>query len=79
MYMKAIQISFDENLLKRLDADAEVRRDGRSAVLRRAALAYLRRKRTAQIADAYRRGYGESGGLGSEFEGWETEGEWPET
>ena len=38
--MKAIQVMFDETLLKRLDADAEVRKVGRSAVLRRAA-AYL--------------------------------------
>jgi metal-responsive CopG/Arc/MetJ family transcriptional regulator len=78
MYMKAIQVSFDENLLRQLDSDEEVRRDGRSAVLRRAAAAYLRRKRSSQIADAYRRGYGDSGGLGSEFEGWEKEGKWPE-
>jgi metal-responsive CopG/Arc/MetJ family transcriptional regulator len=79
VYMKAIQVSFDEELLHRLDADQEVRRDGRSAVLRRAAAAYLRRKRRAQIADAYRRGYGEPGDAGSEFEGWEDEGVWPQT
>jgi metal-responsive CopG/Arc/MetJ family transcriptional regulator len=79
MYMKAIQVSFDEELLRRLDADQEVRRDGRSAVLRRAAAVYLRRKRRAQIADAYRRGYGEQGDPGSEFEGWEHEGVWPKT
>jgi metal-responsive CopG/Arc/MetJ family transcriptional regulator len=78
MYMKAIQITFDEALLEKLDSDEEVRRDGRSAVLRRAAAAYLKRKRSARIAEAYRRGYGESGGLGSEFEGWEREGVWPD-
>jgi metal-responsive CopG/Arc/MetJ family transcriptional regulator len=78
MYMKAIQVSFDETLLEKLDADEEVIKDGRSAVLRRAAAAYLKRKRSARIAEAYRRGYGESGGLGSEFEGWENQGTWPE-
>ncbi len=77
MYMKAIQITFDEALLEKLDSDEEVRRDGRSAVLRRAAAAYLKRKRSARIAEAYRRGYG-AGGLGSEFEGWEKEGVWPD-
>jgi metal-responsive CopG/Arc/MetJ family transcriptional regulator len=77
MYMKAIQVSFDEALLRRLDADAEVRKDGRSAVLRRAALAYLRRKRSVEIAESYRKGY-ETSGLGPEFEGWEGQGEWPE-
>ena len=79
MYMKAIQVSFDEELLRRLDADQEVRRDGRSAVLRRAAADYLRRKRRSQIAQAYQRGYGEPGDPASEFEGWEDEGVWPQT
>lgn len=69
---------FDETLLKRLDADAEVRKVGRSAVLRRAAAEYLRRSRARRIAEAYRRAYGASGGLGDEFAGWEQEGSWPE-
>ena len=76
--MKAIQITLDEGLLARLDADAEVRRDGRSAVLRRAADEYLRRRRRRAIADQYSKAYGEMGGLGREFEGWETELSWPE-
>ena len=41
--MKAMQMTIDEQLLARLDADDEVRRDGRSAVIRRAIDAYLRR------------------------------------
>jgi metal-responsive CopG/Arc/MetJ family transcriptional regulator len=75
--MKAIQVSFDEALLRQLDADEEVRRDGRSAVLRRATVAYLRRKRAAEIGESYRKGYA-TPGLGPEFEGWEGQGEWPE-
>ena len=51
--MKAIQITLDEALLARLDASAEVRRDGRSAVLRRAAEEYLKRRRRRAIADQY--------------------------
>lgn len=73
--MKAIQITVDDRLLAELDADAEVKRDGRSAVLRRAAVAYLRRKRRAAIAEEYRRGYGRGT---RELDGWADEGSWPE-
>lgn len=75
--MKAIQVTLDEDLLARLDRDDEVRRDGRSAVLRRAADLYLRQRRAGAIASAYRQAYGGSTGLGNEWEGWETEGVWP--
>lgn len=77
MYMKSIQVTFDDRLLARLDRDKEVRRDGRSAVLRRAAAEYLRRTRRAEIADAYRRAYGKGGDLGDEFAGWASQGSWP--
>ena len=76
--MKAIQITLDEALLARLDADEEVRREGRSAVLRRAADEYLRRRRKRAIANQYARAYGASPALGMEFSGWEDEGVWPE-
>ena len=76
--MKPIQLLIDEPLLRRLDADEEVKRDGRSAVLRRAASEYLQRRRARRITEAYRKGYGGGLGLGNEFAGWETEGSWPE-
>jgi metal-responsive CopG/Arc/MetJ family transcriptional regulator len=76
--MKRIQVMFDETLLKRFDADAEVRKVGRSAVLQRAAAEYLRRSRERGIAEAYRRAYRDPGGLGDEFTGWEQQGSWPE-
>ena len=72
--MKSVRVLIDEPLLRRLDADAEVKRVGRSAVLRRAAAAYLKRSARLRIAEAYRRGYSEGGGLGSEWAGWESEG-----
>jgi len=75
--MKPIQVLFDEPLLRRLDSDGEVRKFGRSAVLRRAATEYLKRSRAKRIAETYRRAYQEGGGLGSEFAGWENEGAWP--
>jgi len=75
--MKTIQITVDEKLLARLDADEETRRDGRSAVFRRAAAEYLRHRKRASIATGYRSGYGKKAGLGAEFQGWEDEGSWP--
>jgi len=75
--MKAIQITFDEALLRDLDSLEEVRRDGRSAVLRRAAAEYLRLRTRQEIADRYRTAYGGRSGLGREFAGWEDEGQWP--
>lgn len=74
--MKAVQVTLDEKLLAELDADPEVKRDGRSAVLRRATAEYLRRKQRASIADAYRRGY--RAGAGRELEAWADEGVWPD-
>ena len=70
---------FDEDLLRRLDSDEEVKERGRSAVLRRAAALYLRRSRERRIAEAYKRAYRPPDGLGDEFRGWEDEGSWPES
>jgi metal-responsive CopG/Arc/MetJ family transcriptional regulator len=75
--MKPIHVLIDEPLLRRLDADAEVKRLGRSEVLRRAASEYLRRSRSRRIAEEYRRAYGGGTGLGEEWSGWEDEGSWP--
>ncbi len=75
--MKAVQVLFDEALLARLDADAEVRANGRSAVLRRAASEYLRRRRARGTAEAYRRAYGASrDGIDGEYADWSGEGAW---
>jgi metal-responsive CopG/Arc/MetJ family transcriptional regulator len=76
--MKAIQVMLDEDLLERLDSNEEVQRDGRSAVLRRAATEYLERRRKEAVAAQYRKAYSEAGGLGEEFEGWEDQGAWPD-
>lgn len=58
MAAKPVQISLDEDLLARLDADPEVRRHGRSAFVRAAIERYLAAKRRrdidAQLAKGYR-------------------------
>jgi hypothetical protein len=76
--MKTIQILFDERLLQALDADEEVRKHGRSAVLRRAAADYLRRSRSRKIAAQYRQAYSGQAQVSEELEGWTAEGVWPE-
>ena len=74
--MKTIQITMDEELLSKLDADEETRADGRSAVLRRAVAEYLKRRRNRTIASAYQKAYAKNKGL-SELKDWESEGIWP--
>jgi predicted transcriptional regulator len=53
--MKAIPMTIDDPLLKPLDQDKDVRRDGRSAVIRRALFDDLRRERCEEISAAYAR------------------------
>ncbi len=76
--MKPVQVMFDETLLGRLDEEQEVKKLGRSAVLRRLVAEYLEHRREAAIDAQYRKGYADAGGLGSEFDGWEDEAAWPE-
>ena len=75
--MKAVQVMLDERLLAELDATEEVRQEGRSAVLRRALAAYLRRRRRDSIADDYAKAYRDDDSLGTEWAGWEEQGVWP--
>jgi metal-responsive CopG/Arc/MetJ family transcriptional regulator len=76
--MKAIQITLDDKLLTRLDADPEVKRLGRSAVFRQAVEAYLTRRKKRAITEAYRKAYGAALDPGVELEAWTAEGAWPE-
>ena len=75
--MKAIQVSFDEKLLDRLDADPEVKKVGRSEVMRRAVASYLRRRRSDAIREGYLRAYGNRPGADDDLTGWSGEGAWP--
>jgi metal-responsive CopG/Arc/MetJ family transcriptional regulator len=76
--MKPVQILMDEELLDQMDADAEVERQGRSAVIRRLVARFLEKKREAAIDSQYRSGYTEAASVAEELEGWGEEGAWPD-
>ena len=75
--MKAIQVTFDEELLEQLDERPEVREQGRSRILREMTAAYLAEKRSEDIAREYRDGYTKYPQTDEEIE-WAGHGVWPE-
>ena len=58
MTAKAVQVSLELELLRRIDDDAETREKGRSAFIRSAVEMYLRAKERRSIDDAVTRAYG---------------------
>lgn len=66
-YINAIPVSLCEKLLAALDFWEEVKKQGRSAILRGTFRHYLRHRSRAAISDQCRRGYVGDGGLGEEF------------
>lgn len=76
LYMRAIQITVDEHLLKILDSNVEAKRDGRSAVIRRALTEYLAKRRSADIDQRIRRGYRKAP-VDPELKSWAEEAVWP--
>ncbi|HSN54841.1 MAG TPA: hypothetical protein VLT32_09215 [Candidatus Sulfomarinibacteraceae bacterium] len=75
--MKPVQILMDEELLAGLDGDEEVRRSGRSKVLRGLVAAYLESRREARLDEQYRQGYGDALQVSEELDGWDEEGSRP--
>lgn len=75
--MKPVQVILDEELLERLDATPEVKKYGRSAVLRQAAEEYLHRRDSREIAERYAAAYGQASDIGEELAGWEDQGKRP--
>ena len=76
--MKPVQVLFDDDLLCELDADAEVKKLGRSKVLRALAAEYLEQRRQAAIDSQYAAGYGGDSRVNEEFAEWDAEGSWPD-
>jgi len=70
--MKAIKVTFDEELLERLDRFSTAEEQSRSAVLREAVADYLACKEAEEIARRYQAGY--RAAPPAEFEGWADEG-----
>ena len=75
--MKPVQVLFDENLLAELDTDDEVKRLGRSRVLRDLVASYLDERRQAILDSQYVAGYGGGSQVCEELDGWDEEGVWP--
>ncbi len=81
LYMKPIQVTFDDALLERLDRHPTVRELGRSAVLREAAADYLARKDAEEVDRRYQAGYRDTPAapaIEDDLDGWSAEGVWPE-
>lgn len=75
--MKAVQVMFDDELLRRLSESHEVRERGRSEIVRRAVDRYLRQRAAEQIEEQYRRAYADRRALEDDLAGWDEEGTWP--
>jgi metal-responsive CopG/Arc/MetJ family transcriptional regulator len=58
MSSKPVQVSIDVDLLRRIDADPETRKKGRSAFVRAAVERYLEARRRRQVDAAIRSAYG---------------------
>lgn len=58
MPAKAVQVSIDEELLRRVDADPEARARGRSAFVRSAIESYLRARQRRDVDEAISTAYG---------------------
>src|SRR5436853_5725837 len=54
---KAVQVSMDPKLLKRIDSDAETRHTGRSAYITKAILLYMRAKKKMESDEQFRRAF----------------------
>ncbi len=69
MPARPVQVSIDEELLKRIDEDPEARAHGRSAFIRSAVTSYLSVKERREIADRLARAYsGQADALFEEVE-----------
>jgi metal-responsive CopG/Arc/MetJ family transcriptional regulator len=79
MGSRPVQISIDAELLRRIDRDPEVRRNGRSAFIRSAVEFYLRARERRAVDAAIQRAYaGKSDAMKLEIESLIEGQEWPD-
>ncbi len=76
--MKTVQMTFEEDLLKRVDRAARKLRTTRSAFARKALREALGRLAAAELERRHRRGYEAKPVRRGEFDLWEAEQVWPE-
>jgi len=76
--MKPVQVLFDDELLAELDTDPEVRKRGRSKILRELVAGYLKQRRQSMVDSQYAAGYGGDANVREDLAGWDEEGEWPD-
>ena len=78
MASRPVQISIDEELLRRLDADSDAQRQGRSAFVRTAVRYYLEAKQRREVEARLQRAYqGRADELLDEVADLITDQEWP--
>lgn len=76
MTMKTIQMTIDDGLLTEVDQAVAELQTNRSAFMREALLAALRRLRMQTLEAQHRRGYAQHPVQPDEFDGWESEQVW---
>ena len=78
MATRPVQVSIDEELLRRLDADSDAQRHGRSAFVRTAVRFYLKAKQRREVEAQLGRAYqGRADELLDEVADMITDQEWP--
>ncbi|MGH8284635.1 MAG: ribbon-helix-helix domain-containing protein [Steroidobacteraceae bacterium] len=74
--MKTIQMTIDERLLKLVDKLSRSRKTTRSAFIRAALEAEIRRQRVREKEDQHAEGYARNPVLPGEFDVWVNEQDW---
>ncbi len=69
--MKRVRVLFDESVLAELDSDAEVKKNGRSRVLRALVSSYLEDRRRTILDEQYVAGYGCGRQVSKELDEWD--------
>jgi metal-responsive CopG/Arc/MetJ family transcriptional regulator len=74
--MKTIQMTIDSRLLKAIDKLTKIRKTSRSAFIRAAVEAELRRERIRELETRHASGYRQQPVSPGEFDAWLTEQDW---